>query len=96
MSTAPRCMVALSVCLLTATVTSCSLLGNGEFCAPQTSVVRTWNEAALDAVRRDFPAPTVHARNLYHLAAVSWDSWAAYDPEATGLFNDLKVDSTEG
>ncbi len=33
------------------------------------SVARLWDEVALDAIRRDFPAPTVHARNLYHLSA---------------------------
>lgn len=42
---------------------------------------RFWNEAALDAVRLDFPAPTVHARNLYHLSAVLWDVWRAYEPD---------------
>ena len=55
------------------------------------SVVRAWNDAALDAVRLDFPAPTVHARNLYHLAAATWDVWAAFEPDdssATPLFVD--------
>ena len=55
-------------------------------CAPPISAVRSWNEAALEAIRRDFPAPTVHARNLYHLSAANWDAWAAYDTGATGLF----------
>lgn len=40
----------------------------------------------LDAVRRALPAPTVHARNLFHTSAAMWDAWAAYDPEATGYF----------
>ena len=40
----------------------------------------------LDAIRRDFPAPTVHARNLYHTSAAMWDAWAAYDPVADGVF----------
>ena len=34
------------------------------------SVATIWNEAALDAIRRDFPAPTVHSRNLYHLSLI--------------------------
>ncbi|MGY9074346.1 MAG: vanadium-dependent haloperoxidase [Acidimicrobiales bacterium] len=57
-------------------------------CSPEVSVSvsRTWNEALLDAIRRDFPAPTVHARNLYHLSAAAWDIWAAYDPDATGIY----------
>lgn len=65
------------------------------YCAPEISAVRTWNEAALDAIRRDFPAPTVHARNLYHLAAASWDAWASYDSAATGVFVD-DLDSEDG
>ena len=53
---------------------------------PEWSVARRWNEALLDAIRRDLPAPTVHARNLYHTSAAMWDAWAAYDPEALGVF----------
>jgi hypothetical protein len=58
---------------------------------PGWSVARQWNEALLDAVRRDLPAPTVHARNLFHVSAAMWDAWAAYDPDATGVFVDEKV-----
>ncbi|MDJ0791898.1 MAG: vanadium-dependent haloperoxidase [Acidimicrobiia bacterium] len=50
------------------------------------SVARVWNEALLDAVRRDFPAPTVHARNLFHVSAGMWDAWAAYDPTVGGYY----------
>ena len=53
---------------------------------PDKSVARLWDEALLDAIRRDFPAPTVHARNLYHTSAAMWDAWAAYDPVADGVF----------
>ncbi|MBN2112896.1 MAG: vanadium-dependent haloperoxidase [Acidimicrobiia bacterium] len=53
---------------------------------PEWSVARRWNEAALDAIRRDVPMPTVHARNLFHLATAMWDAWAAYSPEASGYF----------
>jgi hypothetical protein len=45
-----------------------------------------WNEATLDAIRRDLPAPTVHSRNLFHVSAAMWDAWAAYDAEAIGVF----------
>lgn len=48
---------------------------------------RLWVEATLDAIRRDFPAPTVHARNLWHLSAVMWDAWATYTPNATPYFD---------
>ena len=50
------------------------------------SVARVWDEALLDAIRRDTPAPTVHARNLFHTSAAMWDAWAAYDPTAEGHF----------
>jgi hypothetical protein len=50
------------------------------------SVARVWDEAILDAIRRDVPAPTVHSRNLFHTSAAMWDAWAAYDPEAAGYF----------
>ena len=43
------------------------------------SVAARLGRALLDAIRRDVPAPTVHARNLFHLAAAMWDAWAAYD-----------------
>ena len=57
------------------------------------SVARVWNEVLLDAIRRDVPAPTVHARNLFHASAGMWDAWAAYDSEADGYFVDEKRDA---
>jgi len=51
------------------------------------SVARLWNEATLDAIRRDFPAPTVHARNLWHLSAVMWDAWSAFTPGTEQYFS---------
>jgi hypothetical protein len=50
------------------------------------SVARVWDEALLDAIRRDLPAPTTHARNLFHVSAAMWDAWAAYDRKADGYF----------
>ncbi len=50
------------------------------------SVARVWDEAMLDGIRRDLPAPTTHARNLFHVSAAMWDAWAAYDPTADGYF----------
>ncbi len=52
------------------------------------SMARIWNEVLLSAVRLDVPAPTVHARNLFHSSAAMWDAWAAYDPTARGVFVD--------
>lgn len=48
------------------------------------TVARKWNEQNLDAIRIDFPNPTVHARNLYHLSIAMWDAWAAYATGAVG------------
>ncbi len=48
------------------------------------SVARIWNDVMLDAVRRDLPRPTVHARNLFHTSIAMWDAWAAYDDTADG------------
>jgi hypothetical protein len=49
-------------------------------------VARQWNEVTLDAIRNDLPAPTVHARNLYHSSTAMFDAWAAYDEDAIGVF----------
>jgi len=35
----------------------------------------------LEAIRNDFPAPTVHARNLHHTSAAMWDAFWAYQPD---------------
>src|SRR5688572_23367583 len=50
------------------------------------SVARVWDEQVLDLIRQVVPAPTVHARNLFHLSAAMWDAWAAYDATADGYF----------
>jgi uncharacterized protein DUF6851 len=59
------------------------------------SVAHVWDEALLDAIRRDVPAPTVHARNLFHTSAVMWDAWAAYEPGADGYFVDEKLEADD-
>ncbi len=59
------------------------------------SVARAWDEVLLDAIRRDFPAPGVHARNLFHASAGMYDAWAAYDPVADGYFVDEKHTATD-
>ena len=50
------------------------------------SVARVWDEVLLELIRQVVPAPTVHARNLFHLSAAMWDAWAAYDETADGYF----------
>ena len=48
------------------------------------SVARVWDDALLELIRQVVPAPTVHARNLFHTSVAMWDAWAAYDPDADG------------
>ena len=61
-------------------------IGDCVSAAGRRSVARVWDEAILAAIRRDTPAPTTHARNLFHLSAAMWDAWAAYDRTADGYF----------
>ena len=86
---------AASLLLLVSLVSACSFVGGSsessytrDDCTPRDrgghSVARFWNEALLHAIERDTPAPTVHARNLFHVSAAMWDAWAAYDPQADG------------
>ncbi|MCG8391031.1 MAG: hypothetical protein MJA30_36110, partial [Cytophagales bacterium] len=65
-------IVFLSLSLLTLAYAACGQ-----------SVARQWNEVLLDAIRRDFARPTVHARNLFHTSAVMYDVWAIFNEEAT-------------
>ena len=46
------------------------------------SVARRWIEVMLQAIRDDQARPTVHARNLFHLSAAMYDTWAAYSGSA--------------
>jgi hypothetical protein len=58
-------------------------------------MARYWNEAILFSIRRDLARPVIHARNLFHLSAVMWDSWAAYTTSGEQLFFKERV-STSG
>ena len=97
---------ALLVLALALASTACSLGGGGskaaylqDDCTPHAggdhSVARVWNEALLHAIERDTPAPTVHARNLFHVSAAMWDAWAAYDPQADGWLVTEKLDADD-
>ena len=50
--------------------------------AEDISIARIWNEALLEAIRRDYARPTVHARNLFHTSVALYDTWAIYNDEA--------------
>ncbi len=59
--------------------------------AQQHSVARKWNEALIQAIRKDFARPTVHARNLFHTSVAMYDAWAAYDEVAETFLLGKKV-----
>lgn len=49
-------------------------------------VARRWNKVLLQAIRKDFARPTVHARSLFPHFAAMYDAWAAFaDQEDTWL-----------
>jgi hypothetical protein len=57
------------------------------------SVARLWNEQNLEAIRRDYARPTIHARNLYHVSVAMWDAWAAYSVNAYQVMHQEKIGS---
>ena len=81
-----------SLAIVSALVASCGspppeVVENCSRTAPAgQSVARVWDEQILALIRQVVPAPTVHARNLFHVSAAMWDAWAAYDPAADGFF----------
>ena len=58
------------------------------------SIAHEWDEALLSAIRLDTPGPTVHARNLFHLSALMWDAWRAYDGGGKAYLTDKSHAST--
>lgn len=52
----------------------------------QHSIARQWNEELLEAIRKDFARPTVHARNLFHTSIIMYDTWAIFDETAQTIF----------
>ena len=59
------------------------------------SVARVWDDTLLELIRQVVPAPTVHARNLFHTSVAMWDAWAAYDPTADGYLVTEKLDTDD-
>jgi hypothetical protein len=86
--------VVVAVGLGLGAVTACSSDDGPEYvvgeCTPTDldgrTVARVWDEKLLELIRAVIPAPTVHARNLFHTSAAMWDAWAAYDSDADGYF----------
>jgi len=52
----------------------------------QHSVAREWNEQLLEAIRKDFARPTVHARNLFHASVLMYDAWAIFNNAVKPVF----------
>lgn len=50
------------------------------------SVARQWNEVLLEGIRGDRARPVVHARNLYHVSAAMYDTWAAITGQGNYAF----------
>lgn len=46
--------------------------------APDGTMARRWSEVLLNSIRRDFPHPPKHARNIHHTTLAMYDAWAAY------------------
>jgi hypothetical protein len=62
---------------------------------PDGSIARRWVEQILDSIRRDFPHPPVHARNLHHLSVAMFDAWAAYEASVDGYVSVESIDSDD-
>lgn len=98
MSPAPRSLFRGPLALLGACALfiSTSSIGESAPLAPmapmapaQQSAARQWNDILLESIRHDYARPTIHARNLYHVAIATWDAWATYDATAeTVLFQE--------
>jgi hypothetical protein len=52
---------------------------------PDASIARRWIELLLDSIRRDFPHPPKHARNLHHTSVAMYDAWATYQDVSQGV-----------
>ncbi|MCI0335658.1 MAG: vanadium-dependent haloperoxidase [Planctomycetes bacterium] len=59
------------------------------------SVARIWNDQLLRAISKDTARPTVHARNLFHVSAAMYDTWAAYDDTATQFLHQEKLSAPD-
>lgn len=68
---------------------------NIDWMARGASIARNWNEAILYAIRRDNTRPPIHARNLFHLSVVMYDSWAAYETGTICLTKFSHLDLSE-
>lgn len=61
--------------------------------ADSPTVAGDWIGATLAAIRLDFARPPVQARNLFHVSAVMYDTWAAFETEPSFVF--LRADDSD-
>lgn len=73
---------------VTAASSTAHASGGSEFVEvqPDWSASRIWNEALMQSIRRAFPNPPLHARNLFHLGAAKYTAWSAYGGDGTPYF----------
>ena len=58
---------------------------------PKPSTAAQWIDAALGAIRKELPAPTIITRKVHLLAASMSDAFAAFDASLKGAYRDLKL-----
>nr|MBS0038036.1 vanadium-dependent haloperoxidase [Saprospiraceae bacterium] len=64
----------------------CGALSFQPLQAQEHSLAREWNQLLLNAISQDLARPTVHARNLFHISAGMYDSWAVYQDTSWTYF----------
>lgn len=60
--------------------------------AAQHTIAREWSEALLQTMQEDLARPHVQARNIFHFSVALYDTWAAYDGEASPYLLGKTVD----
>lgn len=70
--------------LAIATVLSLGTMGTVPQAQAADTIVVTWNEATLQAIRDTHPGPPIVARMLAITHTCMYDAWAAYDSVAVG------------
>lgn len=55
---------------------------------PSEDIAVEWMALTLDALEQDTQMPTVEARTLWQVSSLMYESWAAYDPIATGYYTE--------
>lgn len=78
------------------TICLCSSVASAQSVLDEPNPVKFWMQHYLEAIRKDGFGPTVHARNMYHVSAVLYDTWLIYNPsKGTPLFLGKTVNDFE-